>query len=216
MFFGKSAATSKLNTCVIDRAFFFQSIRPLFGAMSQTQVDGCNSLLTAWEKDFASNPVCFLAYLLATAFHETARTMRPIEEIGHGKGKAYGPTGFWGRVYVQLTWQANYLKAGQKLGVDLVGNPSLALEPPIAARILFQGSIEGWFTGKTCADYLPASPIQARRIINGMDRAEIIEGYYTAFLAALRPVSAASPHAPASTPAVGWFAKITSIFNRKG
>ena len=48
----------------------------------------------------------------------------------------YWPSGFYGRGFVQLTWRGNYLDAGEGLGVDLVGNPDLALEPVIAARVL--------------------------------------------------------------------------------
>jgi hypothetical protein len=43
---------------------------------------------------------------------------------------------FRGRGYVQLTGRANYAAAGEALGLDLVGEPAQALEPPIAARVL--------------------------------------------------------------------------------
>lgn len=85
--------------------------------------------------------------------------MQPIREYGRGRGRAYGArdrqTGhaYFGRGYVQLTWKANYALAGGKLGLDLVANPDLALDPGAAARILFLGMAEGWFTGKRLADY---------------------------------------------------------------
>ena len=85
------------------------------------------------------------AYLLATAYHETAFTMQPIVEFGGRKyfdkydtgrlAEALGNTpqadgdGFFfrGRGYVQITGRANYEKAGRKLKFDLVNKPDLLL-----------------------------------------------------------------------------------------
>ena len=75
------------------------------------------------------------------------------------------------------------------LGVDLVANPDLALEPAIAYRILATGMREGWFTGKKLADYLRQGRapdyVGARRIINGQDRAALIAQYARQFERAL-------------------------------
>ena len=43
---------------------------------------------------------------------------------------------YHGRGFIQLTGRANYQYYGNALGVDLVNNPNLALDPKIAARIL--------------------------------------------------------------------------------
>jgi putative chitinase len=140
--------------------------------------------------------------MLATTFHETARTMQPIREIGHGRGRAYGhPAGPWHQVYdgrgdVQLTWERNYLHATQRLralgvigdDVDLARSPDLALRPDIAAAIMIHGMREGWFTGRKLADSFgdhATDWIGARRIINGLDCAAKIAGYARAFFAAL-------------------------------
>src|SRR5690606_26856048 len=144
------------------------------------------------------------AYVLATAHHETAGTMKPVREtLASTDAKAkelltkawkagkmkwvtrdYWSGGFFGRGYVQLTHEENYRKAGQKLGVDLVGNPSKALDPDIAVEILVLGMRDGWFTGKRLSDYITLSRSDytgARRIVNGTDRADLIAGYAKTF-----------------------------------
>ena len=182
----------------IDRGIFFIQIRSLFGRMSQSQVEGLNSLLDAVGGCLINEA----AYMLATAYHETAHTMQPIEEYGKGRGRDYGkrlkmsrkpysdtlPI-YYGRGYVQLTWYENYEKAGKKVGVDLLNEPGWALSAPIAAKIMREGMIEGWFTGKKLNDYVglrTADYVSARRIINGMDKAQFIAGYAVVFELALR------------------------------
>lgn len=137
------------------------------------------------------------AYVLATACWETAHTMEPVRETlassdasaiarldkawerGQLKwvSRPYWRSGYFGRGYVQLTHEANYRKAGDKLGIDLVGNPSRALEPEIAAQILVVGSRDGWFTGAKLSDYITLQSSNyrgARRVINGTDKASVI------------------------------------------
>lgn len=115
------------------------------------------------------------AYVLATAYWETARTMKPVREYGGEKylrSKPYYP--YVGMGYVQLTWRANYEKASKKLGVDFVQHPKKLLEPKWAAPILVLGMKEGWFTGKKLSDYITlqrSNFVDARRIVNGTDRA---------------------------------------------
>lgn len=178
-------------------AFFnhMRGSRILGPSLSQEEVTGCGAILDACE----GWPIAWTAYALATAYHETAGTMQPIREYGRGKGRKYGTPGkhgqiAYGRGYVQLTWDYNYEKADQKLGLGgrLAGNYELALDPEIAAQIMTRGMSEGWFTGKKLADYLPTegpSSIQpfgeARRIINGTDKKDLIAGYAMTFQEAL-------------------------------
>ena len=181
-------------------AAFWNAIRPMFGGvLKQSQVNGIETILAASD----GLPISHRAYLLATAKHETADTMQPITEYGGrryfdkydtGKlAKALGNTpeadgdGFRyrGRGYVQITGRANYTKAGGKLGVDLIANPDAALNPDIAARILVRGCSEGWFTGKKLSDYLPDDFRNARRVVNGTDRADLIASYAIEFGKAL-------------------------------
>src|SRR6187397_2452423 len=72
----------------INRRFFFDSVRsaPFNGKLSARQVDGMSAILDVWESSDTQRDDRWLAYMLATAFHETAMTMQPICEYG---GKAY-------------------------------------------------------------------------------------------------------------------------------
>ncbi len=125
------------------------------------------------------------AYVLATAFWETARTMKPVREYGseiYLKTKRYYP--YVGMGYVQLTWEANYKRASDELGVDFLADPRKLLEAEYAVRILVKGMVEGWFTGKKLSHYITLQKsdfLNARRIINGTDRngeiAVIAENY---------------------------------------
>lgn len=65
----------------MDRAKFFASARSaLFGGkLTQGQVDGITAILDGWQASQMTD-VRWLAYMLATAYHETARTMQPIAE----------------------------------------------------------------------------------------------------------------------------------------
>jgi len=173
----------------MTRALFYRSVRPMFGgALSQKQVDGIEALLAATE----GLPITHRAYLMATAAHETDQTMQPIAEYGKGKGKPYGKPGRYGqaqygRGYVQLTWDDNYARADKALGLNgaLLKDFNLAMQPTIAAKILVRGCSEGWFTGKKLADYLPGDYRGARRVVNGLDKADLIAGYAREFEAAL-------------------------------
>lgn len=193
-------------------AFFDQARTDLFGGtLSQLQVDGINAILAAWATD-GDGDKRKLAYVLATAKHETANTMRPVTEYGSDaylRAKPYWP--FVGRGFAQLTWRDNYAKASSKLGLPmllssppqayLVAHPEKALEPGIAAKILVRGMSEGWFTGKKLSDYIGVGCdfVKARAIVNGSDRAALIAIYANAFLRALSKVGVpkATPTAPA-------------------
>ena len=188
-----------------DRRAVYDAVRvPVFsGRLYQNQIEGIDGILSEWERLQPAGDPHFVAYMLATASWETAHTMRPVEEYGHGRGRAYGtPTGPWHQVYdgrgdVQLTWETNYRKATQRLrakgvigaDLDLEKTPALAMRADIAAAIMLFGMVEGWFTGKTLADYFNVGKsdwVNARRIINGTDQAATIAGYGKAFYAGLK------------------------------
>ena len=163
-------------------------------------------------------PIEHQAYILATAHHETGGTFKPVREAF---GKTDGQTinrlerawtggklpqvvvpywrpdttgkAWFGRGFVQLTHRSNYERAAHFLGIDLLGDPSLAMQPRIAARILVRGMVDGWFTGKRLDDYLPGNYVAARRIINGTDRAEKIARLAVGYE---RQIRAAKPQSP--------------------
>src|SRR3546814_11172347 len=136
--------------------------------------------ISDWSSDVCSSD------LLATAWHEAG--FEPVEEIGKGRGKAYGKPGKYrqsqhGRGLVQVTWDSNYewldaaaAEAGLITPGDLLKNFDLALRPDIAALALVKGMEDGAYTGKSLADYLPdelgtmAEFENAGPIINDTDR----------------------------------------------
>lgn len=189
---------------MFDRKVYFDSVRASVfgGTLSQQQVDGQEAILTAWEVVSPDADIRWLAYMLATAYAETGR-MWPIEEYGHGSGHEYGAidpeTGFapYGRGLVQLTWGDNYKNIGRAIGMEdrLYRNPAYALTNDqytlptyIASRIMFRGMHDGIFTGVGLPDFFNEEtddPVNARKIINALDRASEIAGYHQHFLAGL-------------------------------
>jgi predicted chitinase len=131
-----------------------------------------------------------LAYVLATAYHETAHTMKPIMERGGEKylrSKKYWP--HVGRGYVQITWLTNYKRASTALGVDFVAKPALLMEARYAVPIIIIGLVEGWFTGKRLDHYITLKKsdfVGARRIVNGTDKADLIARYAKQYDAKLK------------------------------
>jgi len=182
----------------IHRDYFFENIKYyLFVTMNQQQVDGCNVFLDWYDNENPPLPEKYhiddrcLAYILATTYHETAMTMQPIKEYGgqtYLKSKPYYP--WFGRGYVQLTWEENYRKMDAKLGLRgaLIQNPDLALDPEVAKKVIITGMYDGDFTGKRLGQFFTESITDwynARTIVNGHDRAGDIAGYGEKFLNAL-------------------------------
>lgn len=183
----------------IHRDYFFDSIRYYLagGSLSQGQVEGCTALLDWFDNDNAPIPDQhhlddrMLAYCLATTWHETAFTMQPVKEYGsesYLKSKPYYP--WYGRGYVQLTWKDNYQKQDTKLGLKgaLMKDPDLALDPKISTQVLLLGMADGDFTGKRLGNYFTSDLTDwynARRIVNGTDKANEIAKYGELFCNAI-------------------------------
>lgn len=152
--------------------------------LDDVQKDSITKISLAWDKYGDKDPNKF-AYVLATAKWET--NFRPIQEKRALPSQAdvyalqerYWHTNFFGRGYIGLTWEGNYRKMSSYVGVDLVANPNLALDPGIAARILVQFMMNR--IGKySLHDFINSQKVDyynARRVVNILDRAEIIQGY---------------------------------------
>jgi hypothetical protein len=205
---------------------FFDEVRKNIagGRLTPGQVGGLDALLAATQ----GLDVRHRAYLLATAWHETAFTMQPIIErgsrryfdkyepgtrIGRDLGNTRSGDGFLyrGRGYVQITGRRNYLRASQELENDFISYPARALNPALAAKILVSGCTEGWFTGKKLSDY--PDYVSMRRVVNGTDKASQIAMYAYAFERALlaqepKVIPAVVAQLPPS-----FLDKLKSIFN---
>lgn len=188
------------------KAFFDMIRESLFGgSLSSGQVDGIIAIHNEFTRRKLTD-VRWLAYILATVHHETAKTFQPIAEYGKGKSRKYGkkvringkpydlPHLYYGRGHVQLTWLDNYEKMTKRakkagLNYDFVNNPDLMLQMEPSLFVLFEGMIYGLFTGRDLTDYIWLDECDfenARRIINGLDKAELIEGYADKYLFALK------------------------------
>ena len=184
----------------MDRNKFFDCIgKNIFSTLPQERIDSINAILDECE---GINDERWVAYILGTAYHETAYTMMPIEEYSKGVNRPYGKkikkSGevyhypdklYYGRGFVQLTWYENYERMGRILGIPLLEHPELALDTEISAKILVVGMTKGLFTGKKLADYFNSEKedwINARRIVNGLDRASDIANHSKKFLHCIR------------------------------
>lgn len=211
----------------MDAAFFNAVRASLFGGrLTQPQVDALEAIAVAWAR-YGDGDDAKLAYILATAFHETGR-FRYLREVWGPTTAQKGYEGradlgnalkgdgkrFMGRGLVQITGRRNYADWAKRLGVDLVAHPELAERLDYAARILVEGTMLGTFTGRKLSDYIKpgsANFVDARRTVNGTDKADLIAGYARRLFAALGgdvltapvPKPAPIPTVPLPEPAKG-------------
>jgi hypothetical protein len=182
-----------------DLTSFFNHIRkPLFSRLTASQVQGHEQIIKVMQEH--NVPLPWAAYILATAYHETAKKMQPVREglnandAWRKKNLRYYP--WYGRGHVQLTWEENYKKADKELGLGgaLAKNADLALDPEISAEVMVRGMIDGWFSGDKKGRHTLARHIttgtqaqfrNARRIVNLMDKADLIAGHAMVYQEAL-------------------------------
>jgi hypothetical protein len=199
----------------INREQFFDVVREEVtgGKLSKDQVDGSSAILDYWEKAWAKSDDRWLAYTLGTAYHESARTMQPVRETkASTDDKAiailwkYYLAGklpwvkkpYWdkdkdgktwlGRGLVQLTHKTNYERLTKATGIDLVKDPSQAMEMDAAVKVLVVGCIDGHFTGKKLKQYFDGTTADwknARRVVTGPESMELVAGYARSFYKAI-------------------------------
>lgn len=186
---------------MINKAKTYENIKNNFGlkSLSQKQVEGFEAIFNEWEERGLTD-IRYLCYVLATIWHEVGKTMQPIEEKGKGKGLKYGkrvwydgriytdvPHIYYGRGLTQNTWRDIYekLTKANTRGWDFVNNPDLLLEMEPSIWATFHAMTTGLYTGRKLSQYFNDKvndPKNARRIINGIDKAELIKGYHDKFL----------------------------------
>lgn len=169
----------------LDISSFSERYQAATHPLDTSALAGFQYLFNALQQDQDVVDNRWAAYMLATVRHECAGKWQPIEEFGRGAGKPYGQT-YYGRGYVQLTWQRNYLYVGSQLDFadEFVTHPEKILEPEIAYMILSSGMRHGWFTGVGLGRFINDNQcdyLNARKIINGLDRADKIAGYAKLF-----------------------------------
>ena len=181
---------------IINRPAFFARYRSIFGKMNQIQVDGLRITLDLID----GHPWPFIedtAYYLATKLHECDATWWPIEEAGDRAyfekydahtsiGRTLGNVSpgdgyrFRGRGAVMLTGRKNYKWAQTWSGFPLVSYPDGMRWPELAYAVTQEGMLTGAFTGRKLCDY-PGDYRQKRRVVNGLDRCDMIAGYARGF-----------------------------------
>jgi putative chitinase len=196
-------------------SFYTSVRSTLFGGkLSQGVVDTIEAINTALDK-YCVTDYRQRAYVFGTARHESYHAKvnpewAPVREgfssTNQGAIKAVtslfnrkiisknyalplaNGLSYYGRGLVQITHPGNYIDLGKRLGIKLYDNPDMALDRGIAAEILVVGMKEGLFTGKKLSNYFTYTEtdnVNARRIINGTDKADLIADYATEFYNAL-------------------------------
>lgn len=173
----------------MNRKIFYDTIRPHVNLTTQNVI-GMEKLLDYAEKHFTST-IQRLAYIIATAWWESAQTMHPVkeaywkDEAWRKKNLRYYP--WYGRGLVQTTWEDNYRQIAIAMGLPsdtFIKNPDYLLLFEYALPALFVGMEKGVYTSKDIDDYIDeldesdAEDLReftnARRIVNAMDKASTI------------------------------------------
>ena len=183
----------------INYDIFFKEYRINFGSIKDVQtVTNLKLIIEASEIYSASTNQ--LAYILATAYHESGHDFFPRYEYGTleyfvrrywlnskvakmlGNDSAQEAFKYRGRGLVQITGETNYERFG------IADNPDKALEIGTAIEIIYKGMLNGIFTGAKLSKYVGVNSYNfkdARRVVNGTDKGLLIAGYAEKFLSIL-------------------------------
>lgn len=209
-------AAEKQRGTSMNRAVFYNEIRDdLFsGALSKVQVAGIEDLLNVRDRLYPTCDDRWLAYILATVYHETGRRMVPVREgfASTDEGAIAAVTklynegrirvnyaipvngvSYFGRGRVQNTWIDNYRKLQARFQYPFVTNPSLLISrPDIDAEVTVTGHVEGIWTGRKLSDFINDAGCDYKdaRSIIGKDRAGDIAGYAVNFENAIHAATA--------------------------
>lgn len=185
---------------MINRENFYNGFRQKFGKLVQPKVNAINFLLEKFDESELFDSKGKIAYAFATILRETADTFEPVKEgywiTKNRVQKLYNyyynhnrhalntifPNGLAGKNYlgrgrIQTTHNYNYKNIGDKLGIDLLNNPDLALDNETDWKILELGFSAGIWTGKKLSNYINDDIVDyynARKIVNGLDHAREI------------------------------------------
>ncbi len=224
----------------MDRKAFYDTLRPKLGSFTEANVLGFERFMD--EALRRKMPLHEFAYVLATVWWETGKTMASVKEGYYLGSKAeafrrrlrYYP--YYGRSYPQFTWERNYRKASARWNavyaqsrwdqVDFVKNPDLILDPKYGVPLTFDGMELGWFTGKGLSDYIDDVDESdeedfrefrnARRVVNGTDRDDEIARLALGFEKALKAAryGETSVDAPSAGHGVPLLLRIWQFFAR--
>lgn len=163
--------------------------------LTASREEGFNAIFDFWEGIESFDSLEWLAYELATAWHETGGRMQPVREgfattdagayeavtayckkkgIDNYARRHKNGNSYYGRGYVQLTHAYNYIEMGEhlNLGDRFYDDPDMVLDPLAGAQILIVGMMDGKFrpSAGTLRDYFNSKEqrwFEARDLING-------------------------------------------------
>lgn len=122
--------------------------------------------------------------------------------LGNGPEASGDGWRYRGRGFCQITGEASYARLSKLLDIDLVADPDRAMEPRIAAHILFEGMTRGLFTGKKLSDHLGVGKgdfVGARAVVNADvgSNGPKVAAYARAFEGALKAAAYDGQKSPA-------------------
>lgn len=161
---------------------------------SQRQIDAINAIMNECNSQ-GVRLKSQVAYILATPYHEAynwkdaGSRMTCLVELGgdtYLRSKPYYP--WYGRGFAHVTHKENYQKESKRMGIDLIKSPDLLFDYKIAANSLVWCMMNGGYTTAKLTTFVNSGKTDfpnARRVINGTDKAELIAGYAMEFLKCL-------------------------------